>query len=158
MGFTEKFRAAWHSRDHAAMVALFAPDAVLHSPIITTPFEGGDKLSRLYRALFDNLPPIEFTGEAKLPDGREIVLWRMVFESGTVLEGMDVVTLDGAGLATEITVMMRPLVGTAEFLKAVGPDLARPKGRLRAEMIKRMNAGFSANAKMTDRMAPKFLP
>jgi hypothetical protein len=158
MGFADDFRDAWNTRDHAAMVALFTPGAVLRSPIITTPFEGRERLSALYRALFDNLPPMEFTGEAKLPDGREVIFWKTVFESGTVLEGMDLVTLDADGLGTEVTVMMRPLVGTAEFLKAIGPDLARQKGRWRGELIKRVNAGFSANAKMTDRMAPKFLP
>ena len=51
-----------------------------------------------------------------------------------------------------------PLVGTAEFLKAVGPDLARQRSRAHAVVIKGVNAGFGANAKMTDRMAPRFLP
>ena len=158
MGFADDFRDAWNTRDHAAMVALFAPHAVLRSPIITTPFEGRDTLAALYRALFDNLPPAEFTGEATLPDGREVIFWRMEFKSGTVLEGMDIATLDSAGLVTEITVMMRPLVGTAEFLKAIGPDLARRRSRVHSVVIKGVNAGFGANAKMTDRMAPRFLP
>jgi hypothetical protein len=158
MSFAEKFRDAWNTRDHAVMVALFAPDAVLHSPIITTPFEGRETISKLYRALFDNLPPTEWQGEAALPDGREVVFWKMTFESGTELEGMDLARLDADGLVTDVVVMMRPLVGTAEFLKAIGPDLARHKGRWHGELIKRVNAGFSANAKMTDRMAPRFLP
>jgi hypothetical protein len=158
MAFADDFRAAWHSRDHAAMVALCAPGIVLHSPIITTPFGGRDTLSALYRALFDNLPPMEFTGDAVLADGRELILWRTEFGDGTVLEGMDLVTLNADGLAVAITVMMRPLVGTAAFMKAIGPDLARMRSRRHAALIRPIGAGFAANAKMTDRMAPRFLP
>jgi hypothetical protein len=157
MAFTDDFRAAWHTRDHAAMVALFAPGVVLHSPIITTAFEGRDALAALYRALFDRLPPMEFTGEATLPDGRELILWRTRF-GDVELEGMDIVTLNDAGLGTDVTVMMRPLVGTAEFMKAIGPDLARRRGKLKAALIKPIGAGFTANARMTDKMAPRFLP
>jgi hypothetical protein len=157
MTFTDDFRAAWRSRDHAAMMALCAPDIVLRSPIITTPFEGTAALSSLYRALFDNMPPIEFTGHATLPDGRELVLWRTDF-GDTPLEGMDLVSLNGDGLAKEITVMMRPLVGTAAFMAAIGPDLARVRSLGHAAGMRPIGAAFTANARMTDRLAPRFLP
>jgi hypothetical protein len=158
MGFAEKFRDAWNTRDHAGMVALFADDAVLRSPIITTPFEGRGTIATLYRALFDNLPPTDIHGAATLPDGREAVFWKTAFASGTVLEGVDLATLDDDGLVTEVVVMMRPLVGTAEFLKAIGPDLARAKSDTHARLIKGVNVAFAANAKLTDRMAPQFIP
>jgi ketosteroid isomerase-like protein len=157
MGFADEFRDAWNKRDHAAMMALFAPDARLRSPIITTPFTTREQIAALFRSLFDNMPPVEFTVATTLDDGRELVMWRTTFGDGTELEGMDVMTLD-EGRIREVTVMMRPLVGTAAFLKAVSPDLARARSATHARVIKGVNVGFAANAKMTDRMAPRFLP
>jgi hypothetical protein len=156
MSFADGFRAAWRTRDLDAMIALCTPDVVLRSPVITTPFRG-PAVGALYRALFDRLPDPEFTGESVLPDGRELILWAMTID-GTHLEGIDIVTLNGDGLATEITVMIRPLVGTAAFLAAIGPDLARHRSRLHAAAMKPIGAGFSANARMTDKVAPRFLP
>ena len=157
MGLADDFRDAWHRRDHAALLALFAPDARLHSPIITKPLERR-QLDVLMRSLVDNLPPLEFTGEATLDDGRTLVMWRTTFPDGTELEATDVMTLGDDGRVREVTVFLRPLVGIAAFVKAVSPDLARARGASHARLIKGVNVAFAANAKATDRVAPRFMP
>jgi hypothetical protein len=46
------FTAAVAARDIDAVAGALAPDAVLHSPITNTPFEGREVISDLYQSLF----------------------------------------------------------------------------------------------------------
>ena len=55
------FTAALAARDIDALVDTLAPDAVLHSAITNTPFEGREVLADLYRSLFDAFEELRVT-------------------------------------------------------------------------------------------------
>jgi SnoaL-like protein len=118
-------RAGMEARDPAAVRAAFAPDVVLHSPIITTPFRGQDEVGDLFEVILEVLGPITYLSEH--PGDPHVLNFRTDI-NGVEVEGVDILHLDGNGLVKEITVLLRPFPGVAAFLKATGPKLARKRG------------------------------
>jgi len=144
----ERCLDSWHSvlsGDHAALAALVADDAVLHSPIVYTPQRGKDKvLFYLTGALMtfggadrDDQPTAVrpdrmFTGpDGQQWDGRFRYVRTVVDTHDAILEfettmkgryvnGVDMIRCDDEGHIVDFKVMIRPLqaVNTVHALMA----------------------------------------
>jgi SnoaL-like domain len=117
------FRQAWETGDASILIAAFAPDIVLHSPVVSEPFRGKDEVAELYEVLFDVVDELGFTDELE-SDSAHAFFWRAEV-GGRHVEGVDLLKERPDGSIGEITVMARPLAGTAAFASAAGPRLAR---------------------------------
>jgi hypothetical protein len=148
-------RAAFEARDHDAILQALAPDVVLHSPIIEVPFVGLEEASDLFAVLLEEVWPLTYVDE--IP-GDPHVLHFTGEVKGTRLEGVDLLRFDEQGRVKEITVFFRPLPGTAAFLSATGPKLARRrKGAGIAALIGAANAPVAAMMRTAAASAPHLL-
>jgi hypothetical protein len=116
------FRAAIEAGDHAGMVAAFAPDAVLNSPVSFKPFEGREAIARLFEILLETFEDFRYTDELEA-DGKAALVFRTHI-GDRQLEGLDLFRFDAEGQIVELTVMVRPLSGVIALAEAVGPKLA----------------------------------
>ena len=124
------YEVFWRTRDLDAWVASFADDIVLHSPILSTPFEGRETARRLYAALDEAFTHVEITDRFTGPTG-EVFVWRGTC-AGRPVEGMDILRTNAGGELADITVMMRPFSGLAAFVAgAAAPTSARLRPSLR---------------------------
>ena len=99
------FRAAIETGDVDAAVALFAPDAVFHSPIVHRPYVGREALRALLPAVAEVFEDFRYTGSYGGDDAHVLRFATRVGDRE--LEGVDI--LSGAGgVLTELTVMVRP--------------------------------------------------
>jgi hypothetical protein len=128
------FRAAWRTRNLDAWADALAPDVVLHSPVVRTPFRGREAARELYGVLFDAFGDFEITDEFAAGDSHAF-FWRADL-GGRRIEGTDLVRFDGHGKIVEVRVLVRPLVDIATFAGAVGPPLAAKRGRFRAPLLR----------------------
>jgi hypothetical protein len=143
------------ARDAAAVRAAFAPDVVLNSPIITTPFRGREEVGDLFEVILEVLGPITYLAE--IPGDPHVLSFRTDVK-GTEIEGVDLLRLDENGLVNEITVLLRPFPGIAAFLKATGPKLARRRGGAgRAALLSVATPPLVALMKTTNATAPGLL-
>jgi hypothetical protein len=120
---TSPFEVFWQTGDLDEWVASFAEDIVLHSPILSSPFEGRETAGQLYEALLEALTDVEITERFSGPTG-DVFLWHAMSATRPV-EGLDVVRLDSNGRVAEITVMMRPFPGIAAFVAGAAEPMAR---------------------------------
>ena len=111
------FRAAIEAGDHAGMVAAFAPDAVLNSPVSFKPFEGREAISQLLAILLETFEDFRYTDEFEGEGKAALVFGARVGDRE--LEGFD-----AEDRIVELTVMVRPLSGVIALAEAVGPKLA----------------------------------
>jgi hypothetical protein len=116
------FRAAIDAGDRAAMVAAFAPDAVLNSPVSFKPFEGREAISQLLAILLETFEDFRYTDEFE-GEGKAALVFRARV-GDRELEGLDLFRFDAEGQIVELTVMVRPLSGVIALAEAVGPKLA----------------------------------
>jgi hypothetical protein len=151
----ERLRAAMEARDHAAVVSLFAPDIVLNSPILRTRFEGVDALSDLYAAIIETFTDYRYTAQME-GDGQQLLAFSGAIR-GVKLQGVDFVEVDEEGRITEMTVIIRPLAGVIAFLIALGPPLARRRGRLQALAMRIAGPPLMPIAKLVDWLAPRMV-
>ena len=126
---TAPLRAAMLARDPAALVATFAPDVVLRSPVTAHPFRGRDQVGELMTELLGALEDLEYTAVADGGDV-QVLAFRMRL-GGRDVELVDLVRYDDLGRVSEIVVHGRPLQGSALFAAIVGPRLARRRSRWR---------------------------
>jgi hypothetical protein len=146
-------RAAMEAKDTAALAELFAPDVVLHSPIIGTAFEGREAVSAAYGAIIENYTDYRYTGELE-GDGVQ-----MLMAEGT-LRGVDLQTaialrVNADGLIDDVAVIVRPLAGVLAFLVAVGPPIAERRGPLQALVLRLVSPPLPLTAKLIDFVAPR---
>jgi hypothetical protein len=127
MSTADAFRDAVEAGDHAAIVALFAPDTRFYSPVKFTPFEGvevvGALFSVLQRAFTDFRYVGEFSGRAEEGRGGDeveshILIFRTVVD-GKEVHGIDLLQLDAQGLISTFTVMIRPLSAVTTVSQAI---------------------------------------
>ncbi len=149
------FRAAWATRDLQAWSATFAPDVVLRSPLIQTPFEGKESATELYGVLFDALRDVEITHESSAGDSHAF-FWRAAAGRRTI-EGADLLRADGDGRIREITVLIRPLASLAAFAEVVGPPLAAKRGRVRAWVLRVLTLPLRPLFAGVDLVAPRLI-
>jgi hypothetical protein len=112
-----------HRRDLPALVATFAPDIVLHSPILGgTPFVGPQAVGDLLGAVMTSFD--DYTHTVESGDGSDQVLAYHARVRGHQIDVVDLLRIDETGLVKEITVHIRPMAGLAHVAAALGPQLA----------------------------------
>jgi hypothetical protein len=149
------FRAAWLTRDLDAWASHLAPEVVLYSPVITTPFRGRDAAIELFGVLFETFGEFDITDELAIGETHAF-FWRGGLGDRTI-EGADLIRLDGEGKISEIRVLIRPLVDIATFASAVGPPLARRRGPIRAFVLRLLALPLGAILAVADFVASRLI-
>jgi hypothetical protein len=127
-------RSAMEARDLDAVVAAFAPDAVLNSPLTDRfSFRGHEQIRAVTAVILDLFKDLRYTDE--LLGERSAFLVSETKVGRNRLEIVDHIRLDPDGLITEFTVFMRPLPSTAAALRKIGSALGRRKSPRRALLI-----------------------
>ena len=122
------FRQAVDARDHAALLALFRADAILHSPVSFKPFEGRDAISQLLRILMEVFDEFRYTDELSSAGGCTVGLVFRARMGTREVEGLDLLRFDEQGKVRELTVMVRPRSALEALFAAVGSRLAAAAG------------------------------
>jgi hypothetical protein len=126
MNGSNGFRKAVEAHDLEDMMATFAEDAVLHSPVTFKPFEGRAAIRQLLGILFEIFQDFRYTDELEAEDGtRALVFNARVGDRD--LQGLDLIRFDGSGLIRDLTVMVRPRSALEALLAEVGPRLAKAR-------------------------------
>ena len=124
MSDREAFRKAVESRSIDEMMAPFAEDAVLHSPITFKPFEGRAAIRILLGILLEVFQDFRYTDElAAGDDGTKALVFRARVRDRD-LEGIDLIRFDEAGRIVDFTVFIRPRSAIEVLLEEVAPRLA----------------------------------
>jgi hypothetical protein len=127
MNDSNVFRKAVEAHDLEGMMATFAEDAVLHSPVTFKPFEGRAAIRQLLAILFEVFQDFRYTDELEAEDGtRALVFNARVGDRD--LQGLDLIRFDGSGLIRDLTVMVRPRSALEALLAEVGQRLAKARG------------------------------
>lgn len=103
------FRRAIESGDVDAAVALFAPDAVFHSPVVHRPYEGREALRVILGAVVRVFEDFRYTGSYVGESGHVLEFACRVGDRE--LQGVDILRGSAAEL-TELTVLVRPYSAT----------------------------------------------
>ena len=123
MSDREAFRKAVESRSIDEMMAPFAEDAVLHSPITFKPFEGKEAIARLLGVLMQVFQDFRYTDELTADDGTKALIFRTRVGDRDV-EGLDLIRFDDTGRIRDFTVMVRPRSAVEALLSEVSSRLA----------------------------------
>lgn len=116
------FRAAVESRDLDAMSAALAPDVVFLSPVAFAPFRGREVVAEVLGNVLQVFEDFEYTDELSGENSHALIFSAKV--GGRDVQGLDHLRIDGGGLITEFTVMVRPLSGAIALAEAMGPRVA----------------------------------
>ena len=100
-----RFRAAVEAGDVAAAVALFAEDAVFHSPVAHRPYHGREALGAVLGAVFTVFEDFRYTAEYSGGDGHVLRFATRVGDRA--LEGVDILE-ERDGEIAALTVLVRP--------------------------------------------------
>lgn len=149
------FREAWQTRDLDAWSSNFAPDIVLHSPMIKMTFRGRDAATELYGVLFDALEEFQITEEFARED--EYACYWLAKAGGRAIEGSDLIRHDRDGAIAEVRVFIRPLASIATFAAAVGPPLAAKRGPLEGLLLRVLTLPLQAIFAAVDFLAPRLI-
>lgn len=104
-GIFASFRAAMEARDVDAAVALFAEDAIFHSPVVHQPYTGREPLRAIISAVGTVFEDFRYTASYAGGDGHVLAFTARVGDR--VLHGVDILT-SAEGVLTGLTVMVRP--------------------------------------------------
>jgi SnoaL-like domain len=137
----EKLKQAAELHDCEAVIALFADDIVIRSPITTLiRFEGIEQAGDLFRRVFDVIEDIRFyetVGEG-LPT--QVIFWHGRV-GGHYLEEANLLRLNDTGQIAEMTVFMRALPGLLALAERLAASLAGRKNKWRYVVV-RLMLGF----------------
>jgi len=131
------FMSAQERHDVEAVIACFAPDIVIRSPITQrVRFEGVEQASDLFRLVFRVIRDIRFY--ETIGDGRsQVVFWR-----GRVgrnyIEEANLLRFDERGLVKEMTVFMRPVPGLLALAVELASSMAGRRSSLRGVVVRLM--------------------
>lgn len=136
---TARYRAAAEAHDVDGMLACMAPGVVLSSPITDVfTFAGRDQLRLLLEDVFAVMDDVAYSVDAG--DDRTRVLRLSARIGSQRLDEVMLVTLDGDGLIERFELFVRPLPGLTAMAAALGPRVARRRGRARALAARAMLA------------------
>ena len=114
---------AWHriiaNKDWKALGAMLAEDAQFHSPFAHTPKQGRAAVQGVLATVCDVFEDFQY--HRQWVDGGEWALEFSAKVSGLQLKGIDLVTLNDAGMITRFEVLIRP----ANALQALGAEMGR---------------------------------
>lgn len=132
-GAKHPLRIGMENRDARAVIATLSDDVVFWSPVATRPFVGIDEVAEVIEILIDKFEELEYP-EEWVSGSTEIVTFRGRI-GGWPLEGAEFLRHDEDGKVRELHIQTRPLTGSAAVAKAVGPALARRRGRSNAIVL-----------------------
>jgi ketosteroid isomerase-like protein len=115
------FRDAVEARDLDALVATFADDIRLYSPVLPDPFVGRERVARLFAVLIDVFQDIRISDEFQAQG-----VYVLAFDArvdGEEVFVVDLLRFDDTGKIAEFVVTMRPLPGIHALAAAVAPHL-----------------------------------
>jgi hypothetical protein len=149
---TRRYRAAVEAGDLEAYLETLAPDVVLRSPItLRTDFRGHDEIRILMRAVFASIEDIRY--HADVGDAATRALFYTAHVGRQHVEEASLVRLGDDALVHEITLWFRPLPGLTAVMGALGPRLARERGRTRAALVAGLVAPLVAATRAGDALA-----
>lgn len=117
------FREAVEAGDFDSLGDLLAEDVVFRSPVAFTPYEGRPIVHAILRGVGRVFTDFRYVTE--LENGPEHALVFQTMVGGTSLHGCDFITLDDAGLISELTVMVRPLSAAKALAEAMAAEFPR---------------------------------
>jgi hypothetical protein len=107
--------------DSAAIAELLAPEATFHSPV--TDYRGRERAAKVLTALSRVVTDAE---PARILEGPgETTAFFTATAEGRAAEGVLLVVADGDGLATDLTLMVRPLEALLGGIERMKELLAR---------------------------------
>jgi limonene-1,2-epoxide hydrolase len=112
---------AMGQRDVAATLAHMADDVVLNSPIIAAPFKGKAEVARVLAAMLSSVDAFE--PKLLLRDGADFVAVFTIRLADHIIDGMDHMHLNDAGLIESMTVAWRPLSAIVAVQQKLAPKL-----------------------------------
>lgn len=105
------FLTEWHrivrERDVDALTRILAPDVTVAAPPYWKKFEGRDTVAFLLAVILTTIE--DFTYHRTWVDGAELALEFRGRVGNRELQGIDLVTLDDAGLVRNLDVLIRPI-------------------------------------------------
>lgn len=119
----QQFRAAIEAGDFAGAGELFADDVVFRSPVAFKPYVGKPLVSAIIRGVGRVFTDFQYVRELADDDGTALVF--ETFVDGVSLTGIDLITVDGAGLISELTVFVRPLSASNALAAAMAEQFPR---------------------------------
>jgi hypothetical protein len=121
------------------------------SPVIQKPFEGREEVGELLRVLLtEELETIECLDEVRSAD--RLVLRFNVRVRGRDVEVVDFIRLDESEKVREYVVLARPMSGAAAYIRALGPRVARRRGRLASALVRLIAAPLPGLFSLGDRV------
>jgi hypothetical protein len=130
-------RAAMEARDVEAVVELFEPDAVFHSPFTENlRFTGREQIRVLTEIVLDVFEDLRYIDEVRVGDAGFLVARARV--GGQDIEIVDHLRFNDAGQIQDFTVFLRPLPAVATALRLIGSRLARRKSAARGALVSTM--------------------
>lgn len=129
---------AAHAHDVDAVIACFADDIVIRSPITQRiRFAGIEQADDLFRRVFSLISDIRFYETVGEGTQTQVIFWR-----GRVgrhyLEEANLLRLDDDGRIEEMTVFMRPVPGLLALTAGLAGSLASRHGRARGLAVRGM--------------------
>jgi SnoaL-like domain len=137
----DSLRRAAEAHDCEAVIALFADDIIIRSPITTLiRFEGIDQARDLFRRVFDIIEDIRFY--EMVGDGQtQVIFWQGRIKPHHYLEEANLLRINKDGKISEMTVFMRAVPGLLALAEQLASSFAGRKGRAR-QFIVRLLLGF----------------
>lgn len=120
------FRDAVEARDLDAIIATFADDIRLYSPVLPDPFVGRERVARLFGVLIKVFEDIRI-GDEFDAEGRYVLTFDARIGTEEVFVA-DLLRFDETGRIAEFVVTMRPLPGILALAAAVAPHLPEING------------------------------
>jgi hypothetical protein len=117
----DSYLEAMGRRDVEGTRAHMADDVVLRSPIVPAPFQGKDQVTRVLDALLSTVDAFE--PKLLLRDGANFVAVFTIRLGDHVIDGMDHMHLNDAGLVDSMTVAWRPLPAVVAVQQKLAPKL-----------------------------------
>ncbi len=156
MGTKLPLRVAMEARDHQAVMASFAENAVLRSPFTDNlAFEGRHQIDGLVAVILEVLKDLTYTDELHSQGAAVLIGHARV--GGLRIQFCDYLKLRDDGLIEEMTVFFRPLPATTAAMRLIGDGLGRRKSKFRGHLIKTMTAPLALMARTGDRLGVRLL-
>ena len=115
----DQFRRGVEAHDVDIVMAAFADDAVLYSPVTFKPFVGKSTIKHLLRILLETFIDFTYTDELISDDGVKALIFKTKI-GDKQLEGLDLIRFNDDGEIQSLTVMVRPRSGLEALRTAVG--------------------------------------
>ncbi|WP_084958372.1 nuclear transport factor 2 family protein [Thermoactinospora rubra] len=123
-----RYRQASETKDIALLTTTLAPDAVLRSPLSSRArFHGARQVEEVLSAALSVVSDVRY--HTDVGDERTRMLAATGRLDGTELEESVLLRLDEQARIAELTLWVRPLPALTKLMAALGPALARRKGR-----------------------------